>query len=151
MYHWLGNIRWNKVLVASVIFTIISFLIHQLETVLTLKYYLMPEYFSIWSRLMMPQTGPPPISFMLTSILFSFLTGFVLAGFYDLIKDRLPVRRIYRIISFGDITFSLALVFFTLPTLLLFNLPFGLLFIWLVSTYLILIIAGAVFTRILGK
>jgi hypothetical protein len=149
MCEFFKKIQWKKVLTAGFIYLIIAFIIRQVEAVLTMNYYLMPEYFGVWSKLMMPKAGAPPTSFFLTSILFSFITGVGLAIFYDCIKTLLPKDKWQRILCFTCLITGLSFLFFSLTAFLLFNLPFMLLVWWFISSVVIFFLTAAVFVRIL--
>lgn len=140
---------WGKVMIGGLIYMILAVVIHQVEAGLTMSYYQIPEYFGVWSKLIMPEAGPPPPSFLLISLFFSVVTGITLAAFYDFLKELLPPDKWSRVVNFTVIIFSLGVIFFTLPAYLLFNLPLGLLICWLVSSAVILLLASAVFVRVL--
>jgi hypothetical protein len=148
MTFWIKELNIKKVLLTSVIFAVISFVIRQVEAILTMKYYLMPQYFGVWSKLMMPTNGPPPASFMITSLVFTFVTGISVTLIYYYLKDHLPVEKKKRIFYFADIMIGTYFVFFTLPTYLMFNVPVGLLVSWFVSTFIILTTGSWVLVKI---
>lgn len=147
--HFLKKISWGKVLVAGLVFMVIAFVVRQIEAILTMSYYTDPTYFGVWSKVMMPKAGPPPLSFMVVSLLFSYLTGVTVAVFYDLIKDLLPKKFWPRVLNFTDLTVSLMIVFFTLPVYLLINLPFMLLVWWLGSSIVIVFLSAIAFAKML--
>lgn len=153
MYHlmkyvWIRKTNLKKVLLAGLLFLVISFLIRQVEVVFTMKYYLMPEYFGLWSKLMMPGAGPPPPEFMFLSMIFTFLTGAALAAIYDFIKDILPKKYWQRVVTFTDMTGGLYLVFSIFTMYLLFNIPLGLLVSWFISGFLSILLGTAVFAKL---
>lgn len=143
------NVNWNKVFVAALIYTIIATFIRQIEALLTIDYYMMPQYFGAWSKMMMPKAGPPPMEFYITSLIFTFITGVMIAAFYEIIKSLLPKDKGERIFCFTAMIFSLAFVFFTLPVYLLINLPFTLLVYWVISSLVIFSLGSVVFTKVL--
>jgi hypothetical protein len=138
MTFWIKEISWKKVAMSGLAFSVVAFIVRQLEAMLTMKYYLMPEYFGLWSKLMMPAAGPPPVSFMLTSLIFTFVTGVSVALIYYYLKDHLPKEHRKRVFYFADLMIGTSFVFFTLPVYLMFNVPLGLLVSWFVSTFIIL-------------
>jgi len=146
---WIKELKIKKVLLASVIFTVISFVIHQIEAMLTMKYYLMPQYFGVWSKVMMPSNGPPPASFMITSLIFTFVTGVSITFIYYYLKDHLPVEKRKRIFYFADLMLGTYFVFFTLPTYLMFNVPNALLIIWFFTSFIILTLGSWVMVKII--
>lgn len=143
------NIRWKKVLIAGLIYLIIANIIRQIEAVLTLSYYKMPDYFGVWSNLMMPKAGPPPLKFFLISILFSLIGGITAAVIYEILKENLEKNYWKRLFNFTFAVSWVYLVFFILPVYLLFNVPFGLLVFWFLSSILILFLSTMAFVRIL--
>lgn len=149
MIFWIKEISWKKVAFSSLLFTIIAFVIRQVEAVLTMNYYKMPQYFGVWSKNMMPNAGPPPLSFMITSLIFTFVTGVSLALIYYYLKDHLPKEEKKRVLYFADLMIAASFVFFSLPTYLMFNVPLGLLVSWFVSTFIILTTASWIFVKIL--
>lgn len=136
-------------MLAGFLFLIISFVIRNIEAVLTMKYYLMPAYFPVWSKLMMPSAGPPPAIFTIVSVLFSLFTGLVLAMTYAMIKDLLPAKFWGHVLCFASWLFVLSFVFFTLPVYLMINLPVGLLVSWLISSAVIFFLGSMIFVKII--
>lgn len=134
---------------AAAVYTIVAFVVHQIEVMLTMNYYLMPEYFGVWSKVMMPGAGPPPASFMVYSLVFTYIAGVVVGALYDFIKDLLPKKFWPRVLNFTDLVISLMIVFFTLPVYLLFNVPFGLSVGWLASSLMIVFLGSAVFVKMI--
>ncbi len=144
------KIPWRKVFLAAIIYLIIAVILRQLEVVLTMKYYLMPQYFGIWSKVMMPTAGPPPTSFMVLSLLFTLVTGIVLASFFACIKEILGGGYWKKVFNFTGIVISLMLVFAYLPMYLLINLPLGLLVWWFVTGTITLFLGAAVFVKFMA-
>jgi hypothetical protein len=149
MTFWIKELNIKKVLLVSIIFTVISFVIHQIEAILTMKYYVMPQYFGVWSKLMMPSNGPPPASFMITSLIFTFVTGISITLIYYYLKDHLPTGWKKRIFYFADLMIATYFVFFTLPVYLMFNVPVGLLVSWFISTFIIVTIGSWMLVKII--
>ncbi len=149
MNFWWKEISWKKVIISGLIFTLISFILRQIEAVLTLKYYMMPEYFGVWSKVMMPSAGPPPASFMITSFIFTFVTGISIGLIYTYLKDHLPKDKKRRIFYFADLMIGTSFVFFTLPVYLLFNVPLGLLVSWFITTFISLTAGSWVLVKII--
>jgi hypothetical protein len=148
---WIREIHWGKALLVGVIYTVVSMIVHQVEAILTMNYYMDPQYFGLWSKLMMPKAGPPPPEFMTTSLVFSFATGISIALIYYYLKDLLPKNTTKRIFLFADLMIAASFVFFTLPVYLLFNVPMGLLVSWFVSSFVILTGVSFMIVKIVGK
>jgi len=145
MTFWIKELSWKKVALTSLIFTVISFVVHQIEAILTLKYYMMPQYFGV-----MPINGPPPPAFMITSLIFTLATGISLALIYYYLKDHLPVDKKKRVLYFADLMLGTYFVFFTLPVYLMFNVPVGLLVSWFISSFIILTGGSWILVKIIG-
>jgi hypothetical protein len=149
MTFWLKEISIKKLLLTSVIFTVVSFILHQIEAIITMNYYLDPQYFGVWSKAMMPSAGPPPPSFMITSLIFSFVTGVSITLIYYYLKDHLPKDTKKRIFYFADLMAGTSFLFSTLPMYLMFNVPVGLLVSWFISNFIILTIGSFVMVKII--
>jgi hypothetical protein len=149
MVFWIKKISWGKVILTAVIFTVISFIIHQIEALLTIKYYMMPQYFGVWSKLMMPSAGPPSAAFTITSLVFSFVTGISVALIYYYLRDRLPPIGFKRAFYFADVLVATSFVFSTLPMYLMFNVPVALLVSWFISNFIILTLGSWVMVKII--
>ena len=98
---------------------------------------------------MMPSNGPPPASFMITSLIFTFVTGVSITFIYYYLKDHLPVEKRKRIFYFADLMLGTYFVFFTLPTYLMFNVPNALLIIWFFTSFIILTLGSWVMVKII--
>jgi uncharacterized membrane protein len=148
MIKWIGRIHWGKVLLIGLLYTIIATVIRQLEVLWTMKYYTRPEYFGVWSKLMMPTAGPPPFEFMVTSMILTFASGMALTIIYYYLKDYLPTGFLRRATFFADVLVSTSFIFFTLPVYLLFNVPVALLGWWFVSTFIVLLATSILIVKV---
>ena len=149
MIAWITKINWGKTLVVGLIYMVVATLVRQIEAILTMKYYLDPQYFGVWSKLMMPQAGPPPISFFMTSAIMTLGTGISLVIVYYYMRAILPAKRKERIFYFADLMIGFNFIFFLLPTYLLFNVPVGLLVSWFVSSFIILLTASYTMVKVI--
>ncbi len=143
------KINWKKVFIASIIVFIIDIVVRQVEVFFTMKYYVMPEYFGVWSKLMMPKAGPPQAEFFIISALFTFLTALILACVYECIKDSLMKSFWQRVLGYTKLMLLLMLVFSYLPMYLLINLPVQLITSWFVTSILVVFASSIVFVKIL--
>jgi hypothetical protein len=150
MVKWITRINWKKTFISAFIYTVFAFVIRQIEAIITMKYYVMPEYLGVWNKLMMPVAGPPPAAFFVTSIIITFVSGLSLALIYYYVRELLPKKVQERIFYFADLTIGTSFVFFTLPAYLMFNLPVMLLVSWFVSGFVILLMASFTFVKLLG-
>jgi len=149
MVKWISKISWGKVLLIGLIYTVIGMVAHQVELLWTMKYYLMPQYSGVWSRLMMPTAGPPPTEFMIVSTIMTFTTGISIAIIYNYLMEYLPKGYWKRATYFADLMASASLVLFTFPVYLLFNVPLGLLGYWFASTFVIFVLTSFAIVKIL--
>ncbi len=143
------NINFKQVAISSIVFLIISQIINTITAVFTMSYYTNPEFFALWSKLMMPANGPPGTEFFLASIVIDIIIGIILAGSYSLLADSIPGEGISKGINYGILLFLIAGVPFTLTIYLLFAVPGSLLIYWTISTLVIYLISGAAFAKII--
>ena len=151
MIAWIKDINWGKTLLVGLLYTVFAVVVRQVETAFAMPYYIDPTRFGLWSRLMMPNAGPPPAEFMIMSFVFTFATGISIAVIYYYLKDMLPKKFLKRAFFFADLMIGFSFIFFTLPTYLLFNVPLGLHVIWFISTFIILVFVSFVSVKIIGK
>jgi hypothetical protein len=163
MIRWIKEISWKKVFMIGIIYTVASVIVRQVEAMLTMKYYLMPQYSGVWSKLMMPARyasasaaggpvyGPPPFEFMVTSFIFTLASGISITLIYYYLKDFLPKGFWKRVFFFADVLIATSFVFFTLPVYLLFNVPLGLLFSWFISSFILVVFGSFLIVKIVGK
>jgi hypothetical protein len=139
----LRKFGWKKVIAGAVAFLIIAQVIHLLSSLLTFGYYMDPSYFSVWSKVMMPGPGGPPMEFYFLSIAFSLITGMIYSGVYvkveEFFKDPWKIKGM----KYGIALFLLSGVPLFLTTYLIVNVPMGLLLSWLMIDGLATYILGA--------
>jgi len=103
----------------------------------------------VWSKIMMPGAGPPPVQFYYYSIAFSFIAGLIYSFVYSRINTAFKGNAIQKGLKYGFGLFLVAGIPFFFSMYLLINLPVGLLISWLfiegLVTYLI---AGIVIAKI---
>lgn len=132
--------------------------VRQIEMIWTLKYYMDPAYFGLWSKIMMPASpnlggpiaGPPPIDFFLVSIIANIFTGIGLTLIYYYLKDYLPKGYFKRSFFFADLLVTTSFLFFTVPVVLLFRVPLTLLGYWFLSSFFVATAASMVIVKIIG-
>jgi hypothetical protein len=151
MIKWISKIAWWKVFQIGAIYTVIAAVVHTLESMVMMKWYQMPEYFGVWSKLMMPKAGPPPAEFFITSTIGSFMTGISLCAIYYYLKEYLPKNETKRILFFADLLVATSFIFFTVPLYLLINIPPALLGSWFVSGFILNLAASALIIQVLPK
>lgn len=149
MIKWISRIHWGRVFLVGFLYTVIATVVRQTEMIWTLKYYMMPQYFGVWSKSLMPTAGPPPPEFMITSLILTFATGMAIAIIYHYLKDYLPKGFWHRSTFFADVLVSTSFIFFSLPVYLLFNVPIALLGWWFVSSFVILFLTSTIIVKII--
>ena len=150
MVKWISRIHWGKVLLVGLAYTVISTVVRMLEVVWTMRYYTMPQYSGVWNRMMMPTAGPPPAEFRMVSAVAAFATGVSLTIIYYYLRDYLPKGFWKRATYFADLMAATSLIFFTFPVALLFNVPYGLLVSWFLSTFVILVTTSIIIVRLVN-
>lgn len=134
-----------RILVVGIIYAIIAQVVHFIGAWIGMSYYFDPTYIGVWSKLMMPVTGPPPVSFYLHSITFGVLTGILFALVYHVIKDAIPVKNVdEKGILYGLLVFLLAGLPNTLALFLTINLPVPLITLWAVESWVIYLLGGII-------
>jgi len=139
---------WRLIL-AGILFAVIAEIIHILSALLSMKYYTMPEYFSVWSKVMMPSAGPPPASFYYYSFVFAAVTGIILAYMYSVLRKSLEAKSAAaRGVRYGMVLFFVSIIPFSLSLYLLINLPLALIFVWAAENLVLYILGGMVIAKL---
>ena len=142
--------KWKRIIIAAIIFTIIAQVLRTVESMLTMDFYMDPEYFGIWSKLMMPTAGPPPAEFFYVSIISSLIIALIYAAVYDIVKGSMPGKTtIKKGLQYGIVLFLIVQIPGLLGMYLLVNLPTLLLVYWGISSLVISLIGGIVFAKII--
>lgn len=146
----MANLKFFRVFLAGLLFAVLAQVIHTIGAYLTMSYYMMPEYFSIWSKIMMPTAGPPPTSFMVYSLLFSLISGILIALVYGIVKNSVPGKTTAKKgLNYGLLLFLVAGIPGYLSMLLLINLPALLLLYWVFETLILDLIGCIIIARIM--
>jgi hypothetical protein len=143
-------VKTTKLLIAAILFTLISEVVHTAESMLTMSFYLDSNYFAVWSKIMMLTAGPPPASFYVYSIVFTFISGLIFAFVFSKVKSVIKANVWWKIGKrFGIGVWLVASIPWALTTYLLINLPPMLLVYWSITSLIIYILAGIVIAKIL--
>ena len=113
----------KAIIIAAFLFTLTSQLVIMFESAATMDIYLMPEYFPVWSKMMMPDMGPPPLTFFVISVLVSFALALIYAVVFRIVAHGIPGEGITKGLAYGLILFFLSGVPSLLGMFLLINLP----------------------------
>ena len=143
------NINYWRVLLVAVIYAIISQIVHSVSSMLTMSYYMIEEYWPVWSKIMMPTAGPPPMSFFLYSLLFAFIAGLLFAYVYNMIKKSMPGKTVCKGLHYGILVFLIAGIPSTLGYILLINLPIALLLYWALEMLIIYLVMRIITAKLI--
>jgi len=142
----------GKILLTSILFLIIAQIVHSLGAMATMNYYMLEEFFPVWSSIMMPNEGPPGTSFFLLSAVFNFLTGLIFSVVYLTVNKGLkPKKATKKGLLYGFLVFSVATIPGTLSMILLINLPLMLILGWAIEGLIIFLAAGWIVGKLLTK
>ncbi len=139
-----------QIILGALAYVAIAFVISTLSSFLTMGYYTDPNYFAVWSKIMMPGAGPPPASFYYYSITFAFIAGLILSFIYSRVKGIFGKKSVMQ----KGLRFAIGMLLvsgipFFMNMYLLINLPLGLLISWLIFNGLLVnIFAGIVIAKI---
>jgi hypothetical protein len=143
--------KWSigKFLLTVAGMTLISQAVHSMAAIMEMGYYKDPQYFPVWSKLMMPGAGPPPTSFFLYSMGLGLVEwGFFLAVFI-VIGGGIPAQgRLVKGLYYGVVVFLVGTLGQSLGLGLIVNLPYGLLFLWTLESLVIDLLNGALAGRL---
>ncbi|HUT21955.1 MAG TPA: hypothetical protein VMX18_00940 [Candidatus Bipolaricaulota bacterium] len=131
-----------KALLAVIIMVIVAELIQTVIAQFSMSYYMDEAYFGLWSKLMMPEAGPPPASFMVYSVLSQLASAIIAVFVFYLLGSAVPGSGAKRGLLFGLLMFLVAGISSMLTFVLLLNIPFGLIMWWTLASLLIFLISG---------
>lgn len=143
------KVNTTKIVIAGVVYATVAQAIHTIGTMLTMGFYLDPVYFKVWSKIMMPEAGPPPASFFYYAITFGVVTGILLAYVYSLVREGIPGKGIMKGVNYGAILYLAAGLPMTMTLYLLINLPAMLILDWSLEALVIYLVNGIIFARLI--
>ncbi|MFH1751782.1 MAG: hypothetical protein ABH821_02490 [archaeon] len=142
--------KLGKIIIAAIVFLLIALIVHSAGAMAGMNYYLEPEYFPVWSQIMMPNAEPPGTEFYALSMLFNFIAGLIFAGFYVFVKNLFKDKsKLLQGAKFGGLLFVLITIPSTLSMILLINLPLTLIVLWAVESLVIFKLSGIAFVKLL--
>lgn len=134
-----------KFIIAVILLTVVAQVVHTVGAMLTMKYYLDPNFFPVWSKVMMPCAGPPPPSFMLWALGLGLISWAIFCAVYMILKSGVPGKSgIYKGLLFGLLMFLVGGLSGYFALFLMINLPLGLIAEWGIESLVILLINGAI-------
>jgi len=139
-----------RIFLAGIICMAISFVINMVSSILTMGFYKDPAYFQVWSKIMMPTTGPPPWYFSLYTLGFSLLGGIFIALVYYFVKSTFKQKSaVKKGLFYGFLLFLVAGIPPMLSMILLINLPLMLVISWMIMSGVILLLDGMVVAKLI--
>ena len=87
--------KYLKLIIAVIIMTVIAQIVHGIGASFGMSYYTNPDFFPVWSKIMMPSNGPPPASFFYWSLGLGFISWILFAAIYSTIKNGVPGTGVY--------------------------------------------------------
>lgn len=140
-----------RILGSGILFGLIAMIVHLSLVFAVRGYYMDPVYLSVWSKLMMPTPGRPPVSFYFYALGFNMLAGILFALVYTVIGACVPGKQfISRGLMYGLLVFLVGVIPGYLALYLLINLPIGLLALWVVESFIIYLIGGVVVAKLIS-
>jgi hypothetical protein len=141
----------KRFLFAVILFTVVAQIIHTLGAILTMGYYMDPAYFDVWSRIMMPTAGPPPVKFFFLSIDLGLISSIIYVYAYVRLNKSIPGKGWIRNgLNFGALLFLLGVLPGMLSLVLLINLPLLLVLEWIGEGLIVMLIGGMITARLMG-
>jgi hypothetical protein len=144
------KINLPRLIAVAILYAIAGEIIMTLGAMADMNYYQNPNYFPVWSKIMMPAAGPPPATFLYIGIAFQLITGFLFALVYVVVKGAVPGKGWKnRGLMYGFLVFMVAGIPTTLMLILLVNLPLGLLISWMLQSLVVYLLMGLAAAKIL--
>jgi len=138
-----------RILGVAILLTVVATVVHTVEAMWNMPYYMDEAYFGVWSEVMMPADGPPGDGFYMLSTLFSFITALIYIWAFHYVYSSLKGRGwVGRGLHFALLIFLVAVVPGTMATYLLINLPLPLILCWGVSGLSIAVFDGLIISRL---
>ncbi|VVB67825.1 Uncharacterised protein [Candidatus Norongarragalina meridionalis] len=138
----------KNIVFGAIAFAVIAQVVHMAEAMLTMSYYTDPAYFDVWSKVMMPGPGAPPMSFYLYSISFALIAGALFTYVYTVVRNGLPKKGAG--VKYGALVWLVAGLPGSMTMYLLFNLPASLFAIWAATALIVHVAAGWAVEKIAG-
>ena len=113
----------KPIIIGGILFAVASQIILMGEMIATMDIYMMPEYFPVWSKLMMPDMGPPPAIFYAISISVSIGLALLYSTIFHILRDGIPGTGVRKGLNYGILIFLLSSLPSMLGMWMLINLP----------------------------
>lgn len=134
-----------RIIVAGIIYAVVAQVIFNLGAFLGRSYYADPNYFKVWSKIMMPGEGGPPASFYVYAIAFFIIGAILYALVYSWIKGGLKGKStVAKGLFYGLILFLVAGIPCFLMLHLLIDVSFMLNFTWMIEGFIVYLVGGII-------
>jgi hypothetical protein len=132
-----------RMVAAIIVFVIVAQVLHIVGAYAGMGYYTDPAYMDVWSPIMMPGPGPPPMEFYGYSIGFGLITAFFFVLVYSLVGCCVPGKSLFsRGLMYGFLIFLVGSLSGILMTFLIVNVPLVLTVLWAIEGLIISLING---------
>jgi|GEM_PF-2851651 len=139
-----------KIIIASVIFTVFSHLIHNIFTILGMEYYTDTKLNFLWSPLLLVQNNPNMgLDSYYMFIAVTFIGAMLFSIMYTIIGRNIKAHPAKRGRDFGFFVFLGGIIPFILSISLTLNIPIGLLLLWSFENFIIYLVGGAMIGGVL--
>jgi hypothetical protein len=145
------KLNWSRIILGAIAYLVIAMVMNTVSSLLTMDYYKDPNYFAVWSKVMMPAEGAPPATFYYLSVTFLFIVGLIYSYIYGKVKGILKGKVMCKGLWYGFGLFLIAGIPFFFSLYLLINLPLSLLIYWLVIDGLLTYLLGGIAIAWLNK
>lgn len=148
--------NWKNLFLAAVAYMVIAEVLGTAFAFLSMDYYTNPQYFPLWSEIMMPNNGSPGADFYAYSIIFDTIVGAAFAYAFLLTKQALIAKKPFKAdrfwqlgLKYGVFLFGVAQVPGFFAMYLTLAIPLGLLLVWLVQGLAISLAFGVACAKLL--
>ncbi|MFA4982926.1 MAG: hypothetical protein WC588_01790 [Candidatus Micrarchaeia archaeon] len=142
---------WKKASIAACAYAAISQIVYFFGATFDMGYYTDPANAQIWSKVMMPDAGPPPMEFYLLSLMLGFATGLLYALAFTFVHRSIKAKNALETgLRFGLFIFAMVSVTGFVSMSLLLAIPAGLQFSWLVQGLVTSLASGLVYAKVMG-
>jgi len=139
------KVNWVKLVIAAVLMVIVGMVINNISAMMDMRHYMNPAYCQVWSKIMMPNAGPPPIEFFCWSLGLSFIAALLFGWVYNVLKAAVPGSGVLiKGFWYGVLVFLVGSLPGMFSLYLLINLPRSLIASWTISGFVIAVVDGCI-------
>jgi hypothetical protein len=133
-----------RILSASLIFLVISQLLHMVGLTISMDYYGQADFYGIWSPLLI-STGnmTTGLSFFYVNIILGFIGAVLFVVVFTVLVRGLKGGPAERGVLFGLLVFLVAIVPDSFSVFMLLNVPLEIIIFWTLESFIIFLVGGA--------